>query len=127
VLGGEVKAGITGIGETAQQIEAGDVRVLGVTNAERVPGLNAPTLQESGIDMEMVNWRGLVAPPGLSASDRAELIALVERTASSREWKATLDKNGWSDAFLPGEEFGRFIQSENQRVGDVLGELGLSS
>jgi putative tricarboxylic transport membrane protein len=44
----------------------------------------------------------------------------------SQQWKDALAQNGWTDAFITGEEFGAFITSENQRVGDVLSELGLA-
>jgi putative tricarboxylic transport membrane protein len=127
ILGGEVKAGFTGIGESEEQVEAGEIRVLGVTSAEKVTGLDAPTLKESGVDVELVNWRGLVAPPEISDADRQALIGMVEKTVASPQWKAALEKNGWIDAYMPGEEFGGFITSENKRVGEVLAELGLTS
>jgi putative tricarboxylic transport membrane protein len=126
IIGGEVEAGFTGIGESEEQLKAGKVRVLGVTSAERVPGLDAPTLKEQGVDVEMTNWRGLVAPPGLSEDDRQTLIGLVERTVASSQWKAALKKNGWTDAYMSGDEFGQFIASENKRVGQLLTELGLA-
>ena len=44
----------------------------------------------------------------------------------SEEWQAALEENGWTDAFMTGDEFGSFMESENQRVGDVLKELGLA-
>jgi putative tricarboxylic transport membrane protein len=46
------------------------VRVLAVTGPQRVAHLGAPTLRESGVDPEFTNWRGVVAPPGISDADR---------------------------------------------------------
>jgi putative tricarboxylic transport membrane protein len=43
----------------------------------------------------------------------------------SQQWKDALTTNGWTDAFMVGDEFAAFITAENQRVGDVLNELGL--
>jgi putative tricarboxylic transport membrane protein len=66
ILGSKVSFGVSGVGEYRDQIEAGELRLLAVTGPERVPGLDAPTLRESGYDVEFTNWRGVVAPPGLT-------------------------------------------------------------
>jgi putative tricarboxylic transport membrane protein len=127
VLGGQVEAGITGVSEVTQQLEAGDLRALAVTGAERIDGVDAPTLKEAGLDVEMVNWRGLAAPPELSAEDKQALVDFATRLHDSPEWKAVLEQNGWTDAFLAGDEFKAFIDTENARVTDVLNQMGLGS
>lgn len=125
LLNGEIKFGASGVGEYKDQIEAGQLRVLAVTSTDRVPGLDAPTLKEQGVDLEFVNWRGLVAPPGISATDKKNLIDQVTKLHLTYAWKQAEKKHGWTDAFMPGEEFADYIQSENQRVEDVLTKLGL--
>jgi putative tricarboxylic transport membrane protein len=126
LLGSKVAFGATGTGEVAEQAKSGDVRVLAVTTAERVPDLDAPTLKEAGVDLEFTNWRGLVAAPGISADDKQKLIGLVDRMHNSQEWKDALAQNDWVDAYQTGAEFTRFLQSENDRVRQVLSELGLA-
>jgi putative tricarboxylic transport membrane protein len=126
VLGNQVGFGVTGVGETKDQIEAGEIRALAVTSAEPVEGLDVKTLKEQGVDLEFTNWRGWVAPPDLQGGDKEALIELVTKLHDSQEWKDALTQNGWTDAFITGDEFGAFITSENQRVGDVLSELGLA-
>jgi putative tricarboxylic transport membrane protein len=125
VLGGQVAFGVTGPGETKDQIDAGEVRALAVTSAEPVEGLDVKTLKEQGIDLEFTNWRGWVAPPELSAEDKQALVDLATKMHDSQQWKDALTTNGWTDAFLAGDEYTAFITAENQRVGDVLNELGL--
>jgi len=125
VLGNQVGFGVTGVGETKDQIEAGEIRALAVTSTEKVEGLDAPTLKEQGVDLEFTNWRGWVAPPELQGGDKEALIELVTKLHDSQQWKDALTQNGWTDAFITGDEFGAFIQSEDQRVGEVLSELGL--
>ncbi|HJW60495.1 MAG TPA: tripartite tricarboxylate transporter substrate-binding protein, partial [Actinomycetota bacterium] len=125
VLGNQVAFGVTGVGETKDQIEAGEIRALAVTSAEPVEGLDVKTLKEQGVDLEFTNWRGMVAPPELEEGDKTALVELVTKMHDSQEWKDALATNGWTDAFITGDEFGAFIVSENQRVGDVLSELGL--
>jgi putative tricarboxylic transport membrane protein len=126
VLGNQVGFGVTGVGETKDQIESGEIRALAVTSAEPVEGLDVKTLKEQGVDLEFTNWRGWVAPPDLQGGDKEALIELVTKLHDSQEWKDALTQNGWTDAFMTGDEFGTFITSENQRVGDVLSELGLA-
>ena len=68
ILGGQVTAGINGLAEFAPHIAAGTVRVLGISSAARLPGVAAPTLREQGIDVELENWRSVVAAPGIAAA-----------------------------------------------------------
>ncbi|MFC8917223.1 Bug family tripartite tricarboxylate transporter substrate binding protein [Streptomyces sp. NPDC057116] len=125
ILGNKVAFGVSGVGEYLDQIKAGELRLLAVTGPKRVPGLDAPTLREAGLDTEFTNWRGIVAPPGLSAAERDKLIGLVEKLHASQQWRDSLKKNGWNDAYLSGDAFGRFLDQQNERVGSVLKELGL--
>ncbi|GAA4549022.1 tripartite tricarboxylate transporter substrate binding protein [Pseudonocardia xishanensis] len=127
VLGGKVAFGVSGLGEYADQIDAGELRVLAVTAGERVSGVDAPTLREAGLDVEFTNWRGIVAPPGLSDDGRAELEKAFADLRATPEWADALARNGWTDAYQPGPEFGAFLESENERVAGVLRELGLTS
>ncbi|MBI5161700.1 MAG: tripartite tricarboxylate transporter substrate binding protein [Micrococcales bacterium] len=126
VLDGRLAFAVSGYGEFQQQVEAGQLRVLAVTGTRRIPGLDAPTLRESGIDLVFTNWRGVVAPPRASAADVKQLIAVLETMRGSPEWKKVLAGNGWTDSFLPGAEFGTFIRSQNRRVASVLTQLGLT-
>ncbi|GAA1345009.1 tripartite tricarboxylate transporter substrate binding protein [Catellatospora bangladeshensis] len=126
VLGGKVAFGVSGVGEYRDQIEAGRLRVLAVTGGERLPGVDAPTLREAGVDVEFTNWRGVVAPPGITDADRARLVDLFTDLHGSPQWREALARNGWTDAFTPGAEFGSFLREENERVATVLKDLGLA-
>ncbi|MGW1886316.1 Bug family tripartite tricarboxylate transporter substrate binding protein [Streptomyces sp. NPDC001970] len=125
ILGNKVAFGVSGVGEYLDQIRSGELRLLAVTGPKRVPGLDAPTLREAGLDTEFTNWRGIVAPPGLSDAEREKLVGLVQKLHDSRQWQDSMKKNGWNDAFLPGDAFGDFLDEQNTRVDTVLKELGL--
>ncbi|WP_407555891.1 tripartite tricarboxylate transporter substrate binding protein [Streptomyces sp. Pv4-95] len=125
VLGGKVAFGVSGLGEYLDQIKSGELRLLAVTGPKRVPGFDAPTLKESGVDVEFTNWRGIVAPPGLSTAERDKLIHLFTKLHDSPQWKDAAKRNGWIDAFATGETFGRFLDAQDRRVDKVLKELGL--
>ncbi|MFD9863107.1 Bug family tripartite tricarboxylate transporter substrate binding protein [Streptomyces alboflavus] len=125
ILGSKVAFGVSGVGEYLDQIKSGELRLLAVTGPKRVKGLDGPTLKESGYDVNFTNWRGIVAPPGLSDAERDKLTALVRKLHGSKEWRASLAKNGWDDAFLTGDKFGDFLDAQDKRVVSVLKELGL--
>jgi putative tricarboxylic transport membrane protein len=125
ILGDKVAFGVSGVGEYLDQIRAGELRVLAVTGPQRVAGLDAPTLQEAGYDVSFTNWRGIVAPPGLTDAQRGRLTRLVEELHDSPQWRRSLKRHGWDDAFLAGDAFGAFLEAEDQRVVSVLKELGL--
>ena len=127
LLGNKIAFGASGFGEFLDQVEAGDVRVLAVTSAERVDALkDVPTLKEKGIDLEFTNWRGVVAPPGLSAEDKQVWIDAFTKMHESAAWKAELEKRGWVDAFETGDEFGTFLKEQDTQVATLLQTLGLA-
>lgn len=126
LLGSKIKAAFTGTGEVEEQAAAGQLRILAVTSAERIEGIDAPTLKESGYDLTFTNWRGLVAPGDLSAAETAVLTDAVEKMHASEQWKTTLADKGWTDAFLVGDDYAAFLAAEDTRVRDILSTLGLA-
>ena len=124
ILGGQVSVGINGLAEFAPHIEAGTLRVLAISSAERLPGLDAPTLKEQGVDVEFENWRTVVAPPGISADDRRRLEGVVEAMARSDEWRETLRRYRWLDRYLSGAALEAFSRAEETRVRAILRKLG---
>jgi putative tricarboxylic transport membrane protein len=126
LLGAKVAFGATGVGEVAEQAAAGEVTILAVTSESPVEGVDAPTLTEEGVDLVFTNWRGVVAPPGISEERAAQWISVMTEMHDSQEWKDALATNGWTDAFITGEEYATFLQEESDRVAAVLKELGLA-
>jgi putative tricarboxylic transport membrane protein len=125
VLGGKVTAGISGVGEYEGQIKAGKLRAIGVTSAERQPGLDAPTMKEQGFDLVISNWRSVVAPPGISPEQRKKLIDLIQAMVKSAAWTDILKQKGWDDAYLAGDAFATFLKDEIARVSGVLKSVGM--
>lgn len=124
ILGGQVSVGVNGLAEFAPHIEAGTLRVLGISSAERVPHFDAPTLREQGVDVVLENWRSIVAPPAVSAADRARLEAAVAAMVASAPWRAALARYRWNDRYLAGADFAAFQESEAARVQAILRKLG---
>jgi putative tricarboxylic transport membrane protein len=112
ILGGNVTVGGSGYSEFAEYIDAGKMQPIGVTSAERLPGIDVPTLREQGIDVEIGNWRGVYAAPGITRAQRDALVAMVDKAARSRDWAESLKKNNWTPAWLAGDAFAEFVDKE---------------
>lgn len=126
LLGGQVAVGISGINEYSALVQSGDLKGLAVSGTERVESVpDVPTLQESDIDVELSNWRGFMARPGMSDEAREDLIDLVVQAHDTDAWSAELDNKGWDDELLTGEEYGAFLEDERERVDTILTEIGL--
>lgn len=126
LLGNQVAAGISGFGEFSEQIKAGKLRVLSISADKRQPGIDAPTLKEAGIDVELFNWRGVFAPPGVSAAQRDAMIALMEKMAASPQWAEACQKRDWTQITLVGDAYKAFVDSETTRIEAILKDIGLA-
>jgi putative tricarboxylic transport membrane protein len=125
MLGGRVTAGISGYNEFESQIKAGKLRALAVSTANRMQGVDVPTIKEQGLDVEVVNWRGIVAPPGITAAQKATLVAAVNKALKSGEWTKVRQQRGWDDAYLDADAYAAFLKADQARVKDVLTTIGL--
>ncbi|MBY6351531.1 Bug family tripartite tricarboxylate transporter substrate binding protein [Rhodococcoides corynebacterioides] len=125
LLSNTVGIAVSGYNDFRDQIEAGNVRALAVAAPEPVPGIDTPTFIEQGYDVDLVNWRGLVAPPGVSDTDRQTLIDIVTEMVDTEQWATAVERNRWKESLLTGDEFGEFLAAEQDRISDILRELGL--
>ncbi|MCA2211860.1 tripartite tricarboxylate transporter substrate binding protein [Jidongwangia harbinensis] len=126
ILSREVAFAMSGLSEYADQITSGTLRALAVTSTQPVDQVPAPTVRGAGLDVVFNNWRGLVAPPGLTAADAAAIRSIATALAGSASWAAARDRFGWTGAYLAGEPFAAFLAEEHDRVARVLRRLGLT-
>lgn len=124
---GTVGVGISGYNDFRDLIESGQLRVLAVVAPERLEGVDAPTMTELGLpEVDLVNWRGFVAPEGITEAERTELEQIVREMLETESWSEAVDRNRWVRSELYGEDFGEFLVTEQARIDALLEELGLS-
>lgn len=127
LLGNKIAFGASGFGEFLDQVKAGEVRVLAVTSEKPVEALaDVKTLKDQGIDLVFTNWRGIVAPPGITAEDKKVWIDALTKMHDTQGWKDEMAKRGWTDAFETGDEFGTFLKDQDTSVAEILKQLGLA-
>lgn len=125
ILSGAVSAGVSGVSEFIDQVEAGTMRILAVSSEERVIEADAPTIKESGVNVALINWRAVFGPPGLTTEQRDAVVAALQKMHDSEEWKQALATNGWTDFYKSGDEFATFLNNEISRIEGVLKDIGL--
>ncbi|CAN7539122.1 tripartite tricarboxylate transporter substrate-binding protein [Acidovorax sp. LjRoot118] len=125
ILGGNVTVGGSGYSEFAEYITAGKMRAVGVTSATRLKGVNVPTLKEQGINVEIGNWRGVYGAAGITAEQRKELVDALSKTYKHKSWQDAMEKNGWTPAWLAGDDFSNFVDAEFASLRATMAKSGM--
>ncbi|MDM0086452.1 MULTISPECIES: tripartite tricarboxylate transporter substrate-binding protein [unclassified Variovorax] len=125
ILGGNVTVGGSGYSEFAEYIATGKMRAIAVTSAQRLPGINVPTLKELGIDVEIGNWRGVYGAPGLTAEQRKAAIDMLQTALKSTAWAEALKKNDWTSSVLTGDAFAKFVDDDFASLRAIMAKSGM--
>ncbi len=125
ILEGYVTVGISGWNEMAQYVRNGKMRALAVTSAMRLPDVSTPTLKELGINVEIGNWRGVYAAPGITVKQHKALTDAVINSTTQKSWTDATARNGWMAAVIVGDEFSRFVAAEHTRIEASMRSVGL--
>ena len=125
ILGGNVTVGGSGYSEFAPYIADGKMKAIAVTSAQRLPGINVPTLKEQGIDVEIGNWRGVYGAPGITPEQRKALTDLVLAALKSPSWAEQLKKNDWTPAVLSGDAFTKFVDDDFASLRAIMTKSGM--
>lgn len=127
LLGGHVQAFTGDISETKGFMESGDVRVLAVLSAERLPGdlAEIPTAKEQGIDAIGANWRGFYGPGKMTDDAYAFWSDSLQAVYKSDEWQKVMDDNGLMPFGLSGAELTEFVDKQVADIKALSKEIGL--
>lgn len=125
LLNGTADYAATGYNEVSDQIEAGRVRAVGVTGPERIEGTDIPTIIEQGHDVELSNWRGMLATGDVPEEEFQQQLDLLTQMRETPEWQDALERNAWADAWETGDDLDRFLDEDREQTEMLLEELGL--
>lgn len=125
VLGNNVTVGTSGYSEFAEFITSGKMRAIAVTSPKRLQGVAIPTLIEQGINVDIGNWRGLFAAPGITPAQQKTLVEAVQKTVKHKSWLEASEKNNWTQYPLYGNDFGKFVDDEFARLRAVMAKSGM--
>jgi len=125
VLTGEVPVYFAPMATSLPLVRQGRLRGLAVTTSKRLPGLDYPTVAESGFPgYEAGNWYGLVVPAktpreAIAALRNSVVAALKNATVAKR-----MDDLGYVASGNEPEAFGAYIKSEIEKLAKILKQVG---
>ncbi len=102
LLSGEVDMMLDNLPSAIGQIQAGKLRALAVTTAQRSTALpDVPTLAEAGMEGFNVSaWFGVAAPAGLPAPVATRLADALQKVVQQPEVAAAMQRQGADPAFM---------------------------
>lgn len=128
LLGGHIPVISTGLSEAIEQVKAGKARVIAVSAPKPLPGdlANVPTWRSLGLDVEILHWRGVFAPPGIPRDVIAYWDKTLGQLVKTDAWKKQLEQHGWFDAYADSAKFRRDLDAEEKIYTEILTDLGMS-
>jgi len=118
---------MNGMLATLPQVQAGKLKVIGVSKATRMPLLaNVPTLAEQGINgFESGTWQGLLVPKATPEAIVALLNAELTRIIRSPEVRERLVSQGAEVYTMSPAEFSTFFEHERKKWAAVVAQGGV--
>ena len=122
LFSGQVALLMDAVQTTKQQVDAGKLRALAMTSAQRWPSApEVPTMAELGYpSMTGGSWVGLLAPAKTPDHVVRKLSVELQRLIDSPEIRSRLIELGIGPEGGTPEQFDAFIQSEAKRYADVI-------
>jgi putative tricarboxylic transport membrane protein len=128
VIGGHIDIVAATPSTVLAQVQAGRMRVLGITAPARVPGLFAqyPTWREQGIDSIASFWHAVVGPAGMTPAQVQYWEEMMATLAATDEWKKQLEDNYLTSHFLKSADSTKFLRAQYNELKSILSELGMA-
>lgn len=128
LLGGHVDLMVGPAPVAAPLMQAGKLRIVGVTGAKRLGGplANVPTWREQGIDVVSDGWRGVIGPKGMDRAYVQYWESALSKLVETDEWNKSLERNLWESRFLRSAEMSAFLKAQTEQFRRTLTELGLA-
>lgn len=125
LMSGEVDAAMCNSPEGYANVEGGQVKMLVSFGSERLAKFpSVPTAKESGLDIELRQWRGFAVPLGTPESIVDKLDDIVRQVVSDPSFIAKLDSMGAKPVYRDTEAYNAFIKSEDQRFMNLIKNKG---
>jgi tripartite-type tricarboxylate transporter receptor subunit TctC len=129
LLSGQIQVMFESVGISLPPVQAGLLRALGVSSAERIAELpDLPTIAESGYPGYRVSvWYGVAAPAGMPAEAAQIISASIDRALGDEAFRTSLTKAGFAPLKPRTEaETRQFVELDRMRWLDVVKKLNFS-
>ncbi|NBS46095.1 MAG: tripartite tricarboxylate transporter substrate binding protein [Betaproteobacteria bacterium] len=128
-LAGHVQTVLANVNEIQAHAEAGKLRMLAVTTAQRLAALpNVPTVSESGVPgYEAAAWFGLCAPAGTPKDVVARLARAASNAVNDAEVAKRLVAAGLQPYLMDSARFAAHINEQFALYSKVIDEAGIKA
>jgi len=126
LLGSRIEGVVQLPAALVSHVKGGNVRVLAVLGSEHDPVFpQVPTAKELGFSVALDMWRGIAVPEGTPKPVIAKLQEAIKGSVESQAFTDAGKAIGFTPAYLPSADFGALIASDDAKLAQVMGELGL--
>ncbi|MBQ3966468.1 MAG: tripartite tricarboxylate transporter substrate binding protein [Treponema sp.] len=127
LAGGHIEAVSVSLAEVKSQLDAGNVKVIGIMDEKRPANYpDIPTFKEQGFDITYFTWRGLALPKGVDPAIKQILVDAFAKAEQDPEFVETAAKLNLNLAYQDPVEFGKFLKTNFEEVTATMKSLGLA-
>jgi tripartite-type tricarboxylate transporter receptor subunit TctC len=125
LIGGDVQLSFANIPAIRQHVISGRLRPLASTGTKRSELMpEVPTMKESGIDIEVTVWYGVMAPSATPQPVIEKLAAAIAKAAHAPDIRQRLIEQGAEPVGNTPEEFARILRAESVTWADAVKSSG---
>lgn len=127
--GGQIPAAVAPLPGNVTQLQAGVLRALAVTSAQRSPlAPDIPTFAELGLpDLIVENWIGIAGPAKLNAEIVSRIAADIEKSLATPDLRQRMADIGVTPLFMNSTSFERYVVKEVERWRVVVNAAGVQA
>ena len=126
LMGGKIDSSSQHPAEVFNQVKAGEVRILAISNDKRINiWPDVPTMKEAGVDLEFAQWRGIAAPKGTPQAVVDKLSPIVKKAVESKEWVEFASSLGSTPRYLAPAAFTKFVAEVDKETREIMQDAGL--
>lgn len=125
LLGGRIEGGFSSYTGFAPLIQAGKLRLLGITNPGADPLLpDLPVMGDTVKGYGSLGWFGLVAPTGTPAPIVNQLNREINDAMALEDVRQTMQKLGMTPAMISPQAFGEIMTNDYNKFGKLVRDIG---
>ncbi|UVO54577.1 LuxR family transcriptional regulator [Sphingomonas sp. SUN039] len=120
LLAGHHLAAVSSYEEVDESPLKSTLRMLTVSGAHRIPGVDVPTIREAGIDLTFSDWKGVFISRKASADQVLTVRDIMRRVLASPSWTRESSKHGWNAPQSSPQDFPEFIIQQERQISRLV-------
>lgn len=126
MMGGQLDAVVTDLGEIAGFVQSGDIRLLTAMSDDPVPAFpDVPTAKSAGFDVTGLNWRGFYVGGEVSDEAYDRWVETMQKLYETEAWKEAATSSGLIPIWRGGEEFETYVDQQAGAMRKISQDIGI--